>query len=57
MIGRFLVWCGVYATPIAYTIGVLNIVSGAIHIYDGHPIFGVFWIAFGGLIIYYEKMK
>jgi len=57
MIGRFLVWCGVYATPITYTIGALSIISGVVHNFEGHPFFGLFWILFGGLVIYHESLK
>ena len=51
MFDKFLKWCHKNDKPIALTVGTLNICSGVVHMSEGHPVFGLFWIVTGAIII------
>jgi hypothetical protein len=52
MMTKFLEWFDRYRTPIGYTIGGFNLVTGVFETALGNTFIGMFWMAIGAVILF-----
>jgi hypothetical protein len=48
---KFLSWFGRNRTPIGYTVGGVNLLSGISHLLVGNILNGIFWLLIGAAIL------
>jgi hypothetical protein len=49
---KFLIWFDRYRTPIGYTLGGVNVVSGIFETVLGNTFSGVLWLGIGAIILF-----
>jgi len=52
MMTKFLAWFDRYRTPIGYTVGGFNVVSGIFETALGNTFTGMFWMGIGAVILF-----
>ena len=49
---KFLIWFDRYRTPIGYTLGGVNVVSGIFETALGNTFSGVLWLGIGAIVLF-----
>ena len=57
MMSKFLDWCNENYVPIAFVLGVVNIIAGVVDIFYDNTWWGLFWVVIGSSSIFDAKSR